>query len=210
MPTIGLMILAAGASTRMGTPKQLLLFQGRSLLCYMAEVAIASCCDPVVVVLGSQVERMKLEVQALALHIVENEQWAQGMGTSISAGMIALTTINQDLDAVVIVLCDQPFVCAPLLNQLVESYRATQSPIIASAYANTLGVPALFDRSLFRELMTIKVNVGAKYLLKQHAKKVFQVSFPKGTIDLDTPAQYQQLLRDTTTVALSSGIKTIC
>jgi len=203
MSTIGLMILAAGASTRMGTPKQLLPFQGRSLLRHMAKEAIASCCDPVVVVLGSQAERMKLEVDGLALHSVENQQWAEGMGTSIPAGMMALTAINPALDAVVIVLCDQPFVSASLINQLVESYRATQSPIIASAYANTLGVPALFDRSLFTELMRMNANVGAKYLIKQHAEKVFQVSFPKGAIDLDTPAQYQQLLKDTT-VTLSS------
>lgn len=209
MSTIGLMILAAGASTRMGTPKQLLLFQGRSLLRYIAEEAIASCCDPVVVVLGSQAERIKLEVDALALHIVENQQWTEGMGTSILTGMTALTAINQDLDAVVIILCDQPFVSHRLLNQLVEAYRATQSPIIASAYANILGVPALFDRSLFTELMTMNANIGAKFLINQHTKRVFQVSFPKGAIDLDTPAQYQQLLRDTTTVNLSSDIKTI-
>ena len=209
MSTVGLMILAAGASIRMGAPKQLLSFQGRSLLRYIAEVAIASCCDPVVVVLGSQSERIKLEVDALALHIVENPQWAEGMGTSILTGMTALTAVNQDLDAVVVVLCDQPFVSSLLLNQLVASYRATQSPIVASAYANTVGVPALFDRSLFTELMTMNVDVGAKYLIKQHAEKVFQVSFPKGAIDLDTPVQYQQLLRDTTTVDLSSEIKTV-
>ena len=198
MSAIGLMILAAGASTRMGTPKQLLPFQGRSLLRYIAEVAIASCCHPVVVVLGSQAKRMKLEVDGLALHSVENHQWAEGMGTSIPAGLTALTVLHPALNAVVIVLCDQPFVSASLIDQLVESYRSTQRPIIASAYANTLGVPALFDRSLFTELMRMPVNVGAKYLIKQHAEKVFQVSFPKGAIDLDTPAQYQQLLKDTT------------
>jgi molybdenum cofactor cytidylyltransferase len=132
--------------------------------------------------------------------MVENHQWAEGMGTSISTGMTALTAINQNLDAVVIVLCDQPFVSAPLLNQLVTIYQTTQSPIIASAYANTVGVPALFDRSLFPELMTMHGNVGAKDLIKQHAKQVFPVSFPNGAIDLDTPAQYQQLLRDMTTV----------
>ncbi|MBC7971755.1 MAG: nucleotidyltransferase family protein [Verrucomicrobia bacterium] len=209
MSTIGLMILAAGASTRMGTPKQLLPFQGRSLLRYMAEVTIASCCTPVVVVLGSQSERMKLEVEGLTLDIVENQRWAEGMSTSIAAGMTALTAINPALDAVVIILCDQPFVSAPLLDQLVASYRTTHRPIIASAYANTAGVPALFERSLFAELMTLKATVGAKHLIKQHAKKVLQVSFPKGAIDLDTPAQYQQLLKDTTTVALSSGIKTL-
>jgi molybdenum cofactor cytidylyltransferase len=193
MSTIGLMILAAGASTRMGTPKQLLPFQGRSLLRYMADVAIASCCDQIVVVLGSQAERTMLEVDTLAVHVIENQRWADGMGTSIAAGMTALTALDQDLNAVIIVLCDQPFVSAPLLNQLVESYRATQSPIVASAYANTIGVPALFDQSLFTALMAMNASAGAKYLIEQHAE-VFQVSFPEGAIDLDTPVQYQQFI----------------
>lgn len=85
MLIIGLIVLAAGASTRMGTPKQLLLFQGRSLLRSVAEAAIASRCDPIVVVLGSQADRIKLEVHTLDLHIVVNQEWAKGMGTSIAA-----------------------------------------------------------------------------------------------------------------------------
>lgn len=200
MSTIGLIILAAGASTRMGTPKQLLPFQKRSLLRYIAETAISSCCDPVVVVLGSQSDQIKPEIHTLALHIIENQQWAKGMSTSIAAGVTALATINPDLDAVVIVLCDQPFVSADLLDRLVESYRATQSLIVASAYADTLGVPALFDRSLFTELMTMGTNVGAKSLIEQYAGKVCQVPFPDGAINLDTPAQYQHFLKNTTTI----------
>ena len=130
------------------------------------------------------------------------------MGTSIAAGMKALAAIDSALDAVVITLCDQPFVSAELIDQLVQSYRATGSPIIASAYANTVGVPALFDRSLFTELLTMKADVGAKYLIKQHSEKVFQVIFPEGAIDLDTPAQYRQLLADMTTTDFNSNIKT--
>jgi molybdenum cofactor cytidylyltransferase len=193
MPIVGLIILAAGASTRMGTPKQLLLFQGRSLLRSMAEAAIVSLCNPIVVVLGSQSDRIKLEMNSLELHSVVNTEWAKGMGTSIAAGMTALTAIRSDLNAVVIAVSDQPFVDSNLLNRLVESYQATRSPIVASAYANTLGVPALFDRSFFTALMAIDRDVGARYLIKRHAEKVVQVSFPQGAIDVDTPAQYQLL-----------------
>jgi molybdenum cofactor cytidylyltransferase len=200
MSTIGLIILAAGASTRMGTPKQLLPFQGRSLLRYIAEEAISSCCDPVVVVLGSQPDQMKPEIDRLAVHMIENQQWATGMSTSIAAGVTALTTIDPDLDAVVIVLCDQPFVSTELLNRLVESYRATQSLIVASAYADTLGVPALFDRSLFPELMTMSTNAGAKSLIEKYAGTVCELPFPDGAIDLDTPAQYQHFLKNMTTI----------
>jgi molybdenum cofactor cytidylyltransferase len=193
MPIVGLIVLAAGASTRMGTPKQLLLFQGRSLLRSIAEAAIASRCEPIVVVLGSQADRIELEMDALDLHSVVNLEWARGMGTSIAAGMTALTAMRSDLDAVVIAVSDQPFVGSDLLNRLVESYQATQSPIVASAYANTLGVPALFDRSFFTALMTIDRDVGARDLIKRHAEKVVRVPFPDGAIDVDTPAQYQQL-----------------
>jgi molybdenum cofactor cytidylyltransferase len=193
MPIVGLIILAAGASTRMGTPKQLLMFQGRSLLRSMAEAAIASRCNPIVVVLGSQADRVKREVHSLDLHSVVNLEWAKGMGTSIAAGMTAITAIRSDLDAVVITVSDQPFVGSDLLNRLIESHQATQSPIVASVYADTLGVPALFDRSFFTALMTIDRDVGARDLIKQHAEKVVQVSFPQGAIDVDTPAQYQQL-----------------
>jgi molybdenum cofactor cytidylyltransferase len=193
MPIVGLIILAAGASTRMGTPKQLLLFQGRSLLRSMAEAAIASRCHPIVVVLGSQADQIKQEVHSLDLHSVVNLQWAKGMGTSIAAGMTALTAIRSDLDAVVIAVSDQPFAGSDLLNRLVESYQATQSPIVASAYANTLGVPALFDRSFFTALMTIDRDVGARDLIKRYAEKVVQVSFPEGAIDVDTPEHYQRL-----------------
>jgi molybdenum cofactor cytidylyltransferase len=193
MPIVGLIILAAGASTRMGTPKQLLLFQGRSLLRSMAEVAITSCCNPIVVVLGSQADRIKLEIHSLNLHSVMNLEWAQGMGTSIAAGMTALTAIRSDLDAVVIAVSDQPFVDSDVVNRLVESYQATQSPIVASVYASTLGVPALFDRSFFTALTTIDRDVGARGLIEQNAEKVIRVPFPDGAIDVDTPAQYQQL-----------------
>jgi molybdenum cofactor cytidylyltransferase len=193
MPIVGLIVLAAGASTRMGTPKQLLLFQGRSLLRSIAEAAIASRCHPIVVVLGSQADRINLEVHSLDLDSVVNQEWAKGMGTSIAAGMTALNAIESDLDAVVIAVSDQPFVGSDLLNRLVESYQATQSPIVASVYANTLGVPALFDRSFFTALMTIDRDVGARGLIEQNAEKVVRVPFPDGAIDVDTPAQYQQL-----------------
>lgn len=204
MPTVGLMLLAAGASTRMGTAKQLLPFRGRSLLRYMVEEAAASCCEPMVVVLGAHADRIKLAIDTIYTvenhtvkpHTVENLRWADGMGTSIHAGMTALLTLNPTLGAVVIALCDQPFVDACLLNQLVASYAVRQRPIVASAYANSLGVPALFDRSLFPKLMSLKANTGAKDLIMQHAENVEQISFPQGVIDLDTPAQYQQLLQD--------------
>jgi molybdenum cofactor cytidylyltransferase len=191
--TVGLIILAAGASTRMGTPKQLLTYRGCSLIRHMAEVAIASVCQPIAIVLGANGERIKPEISQLPLQLVENQQWQEGMSSSIQVGLEALLAVNQHLDAVAIALCDQPFVSPQTLNQLVEAYHLTGKPIIASEYAGTFGVPALFSRTLFSELMNLKNTEGAKQLIKRHIHEVFSIPFPDGAIDIDTPKDYEQL-----------------
>jgi molybdenum cofactor cytidylyltransferase len=191
--TVGLIILAAGASTRMGTPKQLLTYRGCTLIRHMAEVAIASVCQPIAIVLGANGERIKPEISQFPLQIVENQQWQEGMSSSIQVGLEALLAVNQHLDAVAIALCDQPFVSPQTLNQLVEAYHLTGKPIIASEYAGTFGVPALFSRTLFSELMNLKNTEGAKQLIKRHIHEVFSIPFPDGAIDIDTPKDYEQL-----------------
>jgi len=191
--TVGLIILAAGASTRMGTPKQLLAYRGCSFIRHMAEVAIASVCQPIVVVLGANAEQIKPEISQLPVQIVENPQWDEGMSASIRIGLEALLGVNQNLEAVAIALCDQPFVSPQTLDRIVEAFHSTGKPIIASEYAGTLGVPVLFSRSLFSELMALKSNEGAKQLIKKHIHEVFSVPFPEGSIDIDTPTDYEQL-----------------
>src|SRR5919202_6946675 len=114
--TVGLLILAAGASSRMGTPKQLLPYRGRSFVRHIVEVTIASVCQPIAVVLGANAERIKPEISHLPVQIVENQQWTEGMSSSIRAGLEALLTTNQNLDAVAIALCDQPFFSSQLLD----------------------------------------------------------------------------------------------
>jgi molybdenum cofactor cytidylyltransferase len=191
--TIGLMILAAGASTRMGTPKQLLSYRGRSFVRHITEVSLTSLCQPIAVVLGANAERIKPEISQLPIQIVENQQWAEGMSTSIRVGLEALVAVNQDLDAVAIALCDQPFVSSQTLDRIVEAYHFTGKPIIASEYAGTLGVPVLFSHTLFSEIMALKSTEGAKQLIKRHIHEVFSIPFPEGSIDIDTPNDYDQL-----------------
>ena len=217
--TVGLIILAAGASTRMGTPKQLLTYRGRSFIRHITEsaicasqrsterlrtelaevsrrsqrFAIASVCQPIAVVLGANAEQIKPEISQLPVQIVENQQWAEGMSSSIRVGLEALLGVNQNLEAVAIALCDQPFVSSQTINQLIEAYHLTGKPIIASEYAGTLCVPVLFSHTLFSELMALKSNEGAKKLVKKHIHEVFSVPFPEGSIDIDTQTDYEQL-----------------
>ncbi len=191
-PTIGAVILAAGASTRMGTPKQLLYFKGRSLLCHTVEVAIAQECEPIVVVLGAHAEQIRNEVSQLPVVVVENQDWYLGMGASIRVGVNAVNNLSENLEAVILLLCDQPF-CDRIINQLVFAYHTTRNPIIASEYAQTLGVPALFSRELFSELMNLDVEKGAKQVIGKYSHLVFGVPFPAGAIDVDTPEDYERL-----------------
>jgi molybdenum cofactor cytidylyltransferase len=194
IPNVGAVILAAGASKRMGTPKQLLHFNGRSFLCHTTEVALASICKPVVVVLGRYAEKMRHEIDQQTVVIVENQEWYKGMGASISVGIKAIN--NTDIEAVVLLLCDQPFVNSDVINKLVETYRTTHKPIIASEYVSTLGVPALFSRDLFLELMSLEGEGGAKQIIRKYSDSVFSLPFTDGAIDIDTPQDYEQLLQN--------------
>lgn len=192
---IAIIILAAGASTRMGTPKQLLFYQGRTLLRQITEVAIASVCKPAIVVLGSNADKMRAEINSLPIVVVENLQWSVGMSASINSGMEVLRTLGNNLEAVVLTVCDQPLISPQIINQLVETYHFTKKPIIACEYANTLGVPALFDHTLFSELTALQGTQGAKQIIYNHIHQVIPISFPQGAIDIDTPENYQQLLK---------------
>ena len=191
---IGLIILAAGSATRMGRPKQLLPYQGRSLILHAVEVALASLCQPIIVVLGAYVEQIKPELMPKAVQVVENSQWQEGMSSSIRAGISMLLKTNSKLDAVIISLADQPLVSPQIFNLLIQSYQETQKVIIASKYNETTGVPALFSNALFPELMELEGDKGAKKLIQKYIDTGVILLIPEAAIDIDTPDDYKQLL----------------
>lgn len=191
---IGLIILAAGAATRMGRPKQLLSYQGRSLILHAVEVALASMSQPIIVVLGAYLEQIKPELMPKAVQVVENSQWQEGMSSSIRAGISMLLKTNPKLDAVIISLADQPLVSPQIFNQLIQSYQETQKVIVASKYNETTGVPALFSNALFPELMQLEGDKGAKALIQKYIDTGLILLTPEAAIDIDTPDDYKQLL----------------
>ncbi|MGI8640369.1 MAG: nucleotidyltransferase family protein [Pyrinomonadaceae bacterium] len=190
---IGLIILAAGASVRFGSAKQLANFKGETLLRRIARESLASVCRPVVVVLGAEVNKSKNQVSDLDVHIIENPDWREGMGSSIKTGLNKLLKINESINGVVLTVCDQPFVTGEAIDKLVETYRSTPALIIASAYQETLGVPALFSRQLFPRLTELKGSGGAKQIIKQFQSETMGVSFPAGAVDIDTPEDFEKL-----------------
>ncbi|MCY7375292.1 MAG: nucleotidyltransferase family protein [Pyrinomonadaceae bacterium] len=191
---IGIILLAAGASRRLGTAKQLLEFQNQTLLRRSAEIAL-QVSGKVVVTLGAQSEMLRKEIVDLSVEIVENKDWEAGMGGSVKIGLEKLLATNRDLRGVIIMVCDQPFVNGDLLKKIVAKYEATNSPIVASQYENTLGVPALFSAKLFAELLALEHFQGAKQLIKKHLTETVSVSFPGGAFDIDTPRDYENLLK---------------
>lgn len=192
MRATGVVILAAGAATRMGAVKQLLPFGGRSLVRHTAEEALAAGCGPVVVVLGAHAEQLQEELHDLPVQVALNPRWPEGMGSSIHTGMTALAAApgGAELTAVVLTVCDQPFFSAHLIHRLLAAQGESGSPLVASAYGETRGVPALFRRELFPELLALTGPEGARRVLQAHAAETAAVPFPEGAFDLDTPEDY--------------------
>ncbi|MDQ2794666.1 MAG: nucleotidyltransferase family protein [Bacteroidota bacterium] len=189
---VALLLLAAGASTRMGRPKQLLPYHGRTLLRHAAETAVASGCAPIVLVTGALHEELIGEISDLPIQAVRNQNWESGMASSIQTGLAALAPAQPR--AVLIMLTDQPLITPELLRQLVAQQQQTQSPIVATAYGDVLGVPAVFDRALLPELLQLQGQQGAVRLIAGLGGAVGRVDFPAGLLDVDTPEQYAALV----------------
>ena len=191
--SIGAVILAAGPSSRMGRPKQLLEYGGQTLLKRAALAAHEVGCNPVVVVTGAHAEDLKEELHALNLQEANNPDWESGMGSSIRAGMQTVVKTNDKVTALVLMLCDQPFVTSDVLSGLITAHRETGREIVASSYGGTIGVPALFGKAFFTELGRLESGAGAKQVIQRHLTQVHLVPFPQGEIDLDTPADCARL-----------------
>jgi len=190
---IAAVILAAGASSRYGQPKQLLHYEGRSLLRRAAEATADSCCRPIVVVLGASARLCADELRGLPVHLTENTKWMEGMGGSLRTGIAVVSALKPEVVGAVVMLCDQPLVSAQIIEALAQRYRESGAPIVASAYARTLGVPALFDRSLFGQLLSLRGDGGARRIIERSGGDVAAVPFPGGIVDIDTPQDYAVL-----------------
>ena len=193
MASIGLILLAAGPSSRLGEPKQNLRYEGETLLERAVHTALASVCKPIMVILGAHAETLQPKLHDLPVQVVRNPDWPEGMASSIRRGIAAMNEHTPNLDGAVLMVCDQPFVTPVLLDEMVEQKRLHGHGIIACAYQDTLGTPALFDKQFFPELMALEGQEGAKKLLFQHAEVVTPMGFPLGNFDIDTPQDYEAL-----------------
>lgn len=189
----GIIILAGGGSSRLGRPKQLLEYNGKTLLALTLETAITSGLQPVVVVLGADAENLRKEINDKEVKLIVNTKWEEGMASSIRHGIKALTETNPNAESVILMVCDQPFVSADLLNNLVAAHEKTRKAVVASGYDNTFGPPVLFHHSLFEELLELKGDIGARSVVRQHVDELEVIPFPEGKFDIDSEADFERI-----------------
>jgi len=193
MQKIGAVILAAGGSSRFGQPKQLLPFRGKTLVRTIIDATCEAGCSPVVVVIGSNGEAIHAELAHANVLEVRNTSWRSGIGSSIRSGVRALTGHAPNVEAILLLVCDQPAVNAPFIERLIETRETTKKDVVACSYADTVGVPALFNRSLFKELLSLGDDGGAKSIILRNPKRVARLPFPQGAVDVDTWQDWEKL-----------------
>jgi molybdenum cofactor cytidylyltransferase len=186
---IGAVVLAAGSSRRLGRNKLLLELGGESIVRRSVRAAVAARLDPVVVVLGHEAARVRAEIDDLPCRPVVNADHAQGVSTSLHAGVKA---IGGDARALVVVLADMPFVTSSMIEALVERYRASGAPLVVSSYGDVDAPPILYDRCLFAELLGATGERCAKQVVRRHRDEATIVSWPEEALrDVDVDDDYE-------------------
>ena len=193
---IGGLILAAGGSSRLGRPKQLVHFQGKTLIRNAAETLVDSSCDSIVVVLGAEIDGSTSEIADLPINICINHNWQTGMSSSIKAGLKELVKLEGNLSAVVVTLCDQPHITTENIDQLVTEFQQANPRIVAAQYGETVGVPALFSKELFNDLLKLKGDKGARQLIRDNLPFVERIEIEKAAIDIDLPDDAARLISE--------------
>jgi len=160
------------------------------------EEALNANASSVMVVLGAHSNLLYGEIDKNKVQMVMNTEWEEGMASSIRIGLKSLLKLIPSVDAVIFIVCDQPYLSASLLNELLITQQETGKPIVASHYGEAIGPPALFHKSFFSELMQLKGDTGAKNIIQQHSAELATVPFPEGKIDIDNPADYEELQKN--------------
>ena len=194
MKKYGLVILAAGGSVRLGSPKQLLQYQQQSLLKNIVDTSLKISNAHVVVVVGAQKDIMLKELHNHVVNIVVNENWLKGMSTSIKIGLAESIALNPLMEACIFVVCDQPFINLQLLQTLIYTYEHSEKDIVACVYEDVIGTPVLFNKKYFDDFKLLENEEGAKKILTINNKDLEIIPFIHGEIDIDTNEDYKKLI----------------
>ena len=194
MKNTGIILLAAGNSTRMGFPKQLLTYQGKTLLNRTIDTALEVFDkNQIILVLGANHNEVTSTIKNKNLAISINEDWQSGMASSIKSGLKTLLNHFPEMESCFISVGDQPHLSGHLFLEMLKLQETSNKEIVVAKYADTLGVPALFSEKYFGKLMELKGEQGAKKIIQQNMDDVETFEFEKGAIDIDTKADYENL-----------------
>jgi len=189
-----ILLLAAGASSRMGQPKQLLPWGEQTLIEHQIQTLLKTD-YPVNVVIGSNSELILPGIEKYPVAIFINTDWKSGMGSSISFGIRQIIQKFPDADGVLITLLDQPLITTSYFQKMLEAFESgSQQILVSHAASGWTGVPVLFDRCYFAELAELQNEEGAKKIVKSHEENVIQLDAGELPEDMDTPETYQHLL----------------
>lgn len=194
MNKTGIIILAAGNSSRMGETKQLMKYKNKNFVQHVVDEAIAAGLDPVICVMGYQASHIAESISGTGVTFVYNERWPEGMGSGIAAGVQRASF--SDADALILAVSDQPHVSADLFVTMETMKKSSGKGIIAASYAGTLGTPVLFTKKYFEELSLLNGNQGAKKIAIRNMPDVCTVDFEMGNIDIDTKEDYENLISE--------------
>jgi len=193
MGKTAILIMAAGAATRMKTPKQLLPWGTNTLVENAIIEAQNSLADSVQLVLGANAVLIKKQIFENDLNFLENPHWNLGLGNSIAFGVREVLKKEVDLTSILIMLADQPLINSDYLNKLMKASCHHKKGIIASLYGEKMGVPALFSKDYFPALSQLTGEHGAKYILNNNIKDICSIECKNLITDIDTPEDYQRL-----------------
>jgi molybdenum cofactor cytidylyltransferase len=191
---VAAIIVAAGSSSRFGQPKQLILIDGEPLLQRAIRCAQEAGASPVFVVLGAHREQIESGIDFGAAAIVVNEDWEEGLASSIRAGVKAAEIDAAGAAGLLLMTCDQPRVTAAHLRRMIENFDARSEPIlIASTYAGVRGIPAIFPREAKGSLLALRGDMGARMMLQQPSWPVISLPLRGGEVDIDRPEDLAEL-----------------
>ncbi|MEX0770673.1 MAG: nucleotidyltransferase family protein [Balneolaceae bacterium] len=191
--TIGVVILAAGSSSRLGRPKQLVDFKQKPLLQHVIDTVAPFNFTPAVLVLGAHADEILEAINQKDVTVSVNENWPEGIASSIRLGVLESMKLNESLESILFLLSDQPFVTPELIEKLIQKHTDGDQRITACSYRENIGVPAIFKKPFFPQLLDLKGDTGAKKIILQNIPDIDKVAFRKGYFDIDTAEDQEQL-----------------
>jgi molybdenum cofactor cytidylyltransferase len=192
---LGVVVLAAGAASRMGNAKMLLPFKGNPILIHLLEEIKAIHPATICLVTGKFANEIDAVIEESDLTMVENTAWESGMAGSIKIGLKTVLKSQPLLDAVLFIVSDQPFLDRQLLAKMLDAFQHTGKAIVAATYEGVSGTPVLFGKRFFEAIEKLEGDKGARAILQAHPEELVTIDFPLGALDIDTPEDYNRLLK---------------